>query len=110
MSRVTPIGALRHRLQLETENRVDDGGGGVTQTWSPVATVWASIKPRSGQEVFAADRLSGRLTHEIRIRYRTGVTPVMRFRQGSRIFQILAVIDMDERRRWLRCLCEEREL
>ena len=34
----------------------------------------------------------------------------MRFRQGTRIFQILAVIDVEERRRWLKCWCEEREL
>jgi len=34
----------------------------------------------------------------------------MRFRQGTRVFYILAVIDEDERKRMLRCQCEERDL
>jgi head-tail adaptor len=34
----------------------------------------------------------------------------MRFRKASRIFQILSVIDVEERKRWLKCWCEEREL
>ena len=110
MTRPQQIGALRHRLTLETPVRVDDGGGGVTLTWSAVATLWASIQPGSGNEVFAGDRLTGRITHEIRIRYRPGVTPDMRFRDNSRVFHILAAVELDERRRWLRCLCEERDL
>ena len=31
-------------------------------------------------------------------------------RKGTRIFHIVSVVDVDERRRWLNCLCEEREL
>jgi head-tail adaptor len=31
-------------------------------------------------------------------------------RPRGRVFHILAAIDEDERRRWLRCLCEERDL
>jgi head-tail adaptor len=34
----------------------------------------------------------------------------MRFRKGTRIFHIVSAIDVEERRRWLNCLCEEREL
>jgi SPP1 family predicted phage head-tail adaptor len=59
---------------------------------------------------FEADRLAGIITHEVVLRYRAGVVPAMRLRKGARIFQILAVIDVEERRRWLKCWCEEREL
>jgi len=34
----------------------------------------------------------------------------MRFRLGTRIFEILTAADLGERYRWLRCLCEERDL
>jgi head-tail adaptor len=44
------------------------------------------------------------------LRYRAGVVPAMRFHKGARIFHILTVIDVEERRRWLKCWCEEREL
>jgi SPP1 family predicted phage head-tail adaptor len=101
---------LRHRLTLEEPSRVSDGGGGFAETWQEVAELWADVRPASGFERVEADRLSGTVSHEIALRYRPGVTPAMRFREGTRLFQILAVIDVAERKRWLKCLCEEREL
>ncbi|HUU24382.1 MAG TPA: phage head closure protein [Methyloceanibacter sp.] len=103
-------GDLRHRLVLEEAERVSDGAGGFTEDWVTVATVWAAIQPGGGGESVDSGRLAGRVTHGVTLRYRTGVTPAMRFRQGTRVFHILAVIDEDERKRRLRCLCEERDL
>lgn len=102
------IGDMRHRLQLEAPLTSADGGGGVTRTWSLVAEVWAALKPLSGDEVSEADGVSGRVSHEVWIRYRTGVLPEMRFRLGTRVFEIRSVIDTGERHRFLRCLAEER--
>jgi SPP1 family predicted phage head-tail adaptor len=107
---VTGPGDLRHRLVLEETQRVSDGAGGFTEDWVTVAAVWAAIRPSGGGESVEAGRLAGRMTHDVTIRYRAGVTPAMRFRQGNRLFQILAAIDEDERKRMLRCLCEERDL
>lgn len=104
------IGAMRHRVVLEAVNRAPDGGGGATQSWLPVAELWAAIAPSSGDERLAAEQHAGRITHVIHIRYRAGVIPAMRFRQGARRFDILAVIDVDERRHRLRCLCREADL
>ena len=106
----SPIGALRHRLALERAVRTPDGGGGVTESWVLEADVWGSIRPLSGEERLEADRVSGRVSHEIRIRYRANVVPAMRLRQGTRVFHIVAVLDDDERRRWLTCRCEGRDL
>jgi len=101
---------LRHRLTLEELSRVADDGGGFTESWVAVATIFADLRPISGSERVEADRLTGSVTHGVVLRYRAGVVPAMRFREGTRIFQIVMVIDVEERRRWLRCLCEEREL
>ena len=95
---------------MEAAQRVSDGAGGFTESWAEVATVWAALRPSGGGEAVDSGRLAGRLTHEVRLRYREGVTPAMRVRSGTRVFHILAAIDEDERRRWLRCLCEERDL
>jgi SPP1 family predicted phage head-tail adaptor len=97
-------------LTLEELNRVADDGGGFTESWVAVATVFADLRPISGSERVDADRLTGSVTHDVVLRYRAGVVPAMRFREGTRIFQIVAVIDVDEQHRWLQCLCEEREL
>ena len=101
---------LRHRLTLEQLERVSDEGGGFTETWVEVATLSADLRPIGGSEAVEADRLAGRVSHEVSLRYRPGVQPAMRFRKDARLFHILSVINVDERNRWLKCLCEERDL
>ncbi len=110
MSAATHIGDLRTRLTLETASRAADGGGGATVTWSTVATVWAAVTPSGGAESYALDRVAGTVSHDIVIRYRGDVTPAMRFRSGERVFDIRAAFDPDGRRRWTKCLAEERDL
>lgn len=104
------IGAMRHRLSLEAASRTGDGGGGAAETWEPIADVWAAIDPISGDEATGSESVRGRVSHAIHIRHRAGIAPSMRFRSGARVFEILAVIDIGERRRRLRCLCRERDL
>ena len=104
------IGELRHRLNLEAATRSSDGAGGVSETWDVVAEVWAAIRPLAGAERLDADRLSGRVTHEIWLRHRDGVAPAMRFTWDARVFDIRAVLDQDEHRRWLKCLVEEKDI
>jgi SPP1 family predicted phage head-tail adaptor len=104
------IGELRHKLVLEDVVRVDDGSGGAIETWQQQAELWAALRPLQGIERDDADQLSGRVSHEIWIRYRTNVWPQMRFRSGDRIFEIRAVVNVGERRRFLKCLAEERDL
>ena len=101
------IGTLRHRIFLETPVRAGDGGGGAIVTWQPIAEVWAQITPITGKETVVAEAITGRVSHEIVIRYRAGVVPAMRLRWGGRIFEILAVLDEAERGRVLRCHCRE---
>jgi SPP1 family predicted phage head-tail adaptor len=101
---------LRHRLTLEELQRAEDEGGGFTETWVEVAELWADLRPMGGGESVEADRLAGRVTHEVSLRFRPGVEPAMRFRKGARLFHIVTVINVEERSRWLKCLCEEREL
>jgi SPP1 family predicted phage head-tail adaptor len=110
MSGEIHIGDLRTRLTLEAPSRTSDGGGGASVTWGTVATVWASVRPTGGGEGYALDRVAGRVTHEIVLRYRAGVTPEMRLRDGTRVFEIRAAFGPDQRRRWLKCLAEERDL
>ena len=103
------IGAMRERFTLEQAIRTADGGGGAAVTWEAVVELWAHVRPITGDERLRHDQLSGRLTHEVWIRYRAGVTPAMRFRQDTRIYDIVAAVEVERRRR-LKCLCEERTL
>lgn len=110
MSDAVHIGELRERLVLEAPARAADGGGGATVSWAEVAEIWAKVTPRGGVESHALDRIAGKASHEIVIRYRDDIAPEQRFRMGARIFDIRAAFDPDGRRQWLTCLVEERDL
>lgn len=105
------LGRLRHRLVLQRRNPVADGGGGEDgDPWAApnvVATVWGAVEPLSGAERLSAMRLEGQVTHKITIRYRSGVDSDMRIVMGTRSFNIRAVMDVGERRRYLELLCQE---
>jgi SPP1 family predicted phage head-tail adaptor len=110
MNATVKAGDLRHRIIIESPTRLADGGGGSTTEWHAVAEVWAAIWSRSVEERMSADRVSGRASHDIWIRYRGDVTPDMRMRCGARVFDVLGAIDVEDRGRWLRCPSEERDL
>ena len=101
------LGALRHRVTIEEPVRTADEGGGADIAWSPVAIVWAEVAPKTGREVFESDQLGGRITHDVRMRYRQGISAKMRFVHQGRIFDIRHVASPSERREWLICACEE---
>lgn len=104
-----PIGTFRHRLTVEESVTSADGGGGFTTAWTGAGDVWAIVAPVSGEEHLAADALSGRVTHRITIRQRRDLKPAMRLRDGTRVFEIVAVLDAYPLMP-LVCLCEERRL
>jgi SPP1 family predicted phage head-tail adaptor len=103
-------GDLRHRVVIESPTRTSDGAGGSTTEWNTVAEIWAAIWSRTVDEDFTLDRVAGTASHDIWIRYRSDVTPDMRIRCGSRIFDILGAIDVEDRGAWLKCPSEERDL
>lgn len=103
-------GDLRHRISIEAPVRAPDGGGGADVTWALIDEVWAAIWPRTSAETVRLDRTESVATHDVWMRYRSGVAPEMRIRLGTRVFDIRGVIDADERRRWLKCIVEERDL
>lgn len=104
------INGLRRRVTIEQPLLTTADGGGQTVAWSPVATVFAEVRASTGREQLTADALTGTVTHKIRMRHRADVTADMRITWNGRIFNIRAVLDPDDRRRWLVCICEEQRL
>ena len=106
--RIAPrIGAMRHRVTIEEPVRSADEAGGADINWQAVATVWAEIQPKTGREVFESDQLGGRVTHDVRMRYRDGVSAKMRLFHAGRLFDIRYVANVGEGSQWLMCACEE---
>ncbi len=74
---------------------------------STINLVWGKVEPLTGGERLRAMQIEDRLSHRIVIRHRPGITPAMRVRFGSRVFNIRAAINREERNRFLELLCEE---
>jgi SPP1 family predicted phage head-tail adaptor len=100
-------GLLRHRLALEAPVESADGAGGVTRSYSVVATLWAEVMPVSAARALEAERLGGRITHRICIRFSDDITTRHRFRDGVRVFRIVSLRDRDGRKRFLSIEAEE---
>ena len=101
------IGELRKRVTIQAETPTTDNAGGYALGWTDVATVWADIRPLTGNEAFTAEHLEGLVTHRVTMRYVTGITTDMRVTYNSRAFNIRAVLNTDERNQWTELLVEE---
>ncbi len=107
MNAYPKIGAMRQRVTLEAPTDTQDGVGGFVRNYTPAAQLWAHIENLSAAEQFAEQRLeqSGKIA--VTIRWRADVQSQMRFEFHGRKLVVRSVQDPDERRRFLRCLCEE---
>lgn len=103
---------LTRALVLEAPTRVPDGAGGYSVGWAALGTLWADIKAGSGRE------MAGQVVAVARVPYRIIVRSALvgstarplvdqRFRDGGRIFRILAVAETDPGGRYLTCLTDE---
>ena len=101
------IGKLRHRIILLRQvNEVNDYGAS-SQAWKRVATVWADVRPLSGREYFSAQQVQSEVTTQIWLRHIEGINPTMKVKFGKREFEILSVLNAQERDVSLQLMCKE---
>ena len=105
---------LNRQLVLEAPQRVSDGAGGFTQSWVALGSLWAEVKPGSGRERDGGVLTVSRVPYRITVRgapegSNARPTPEQRFREGSRVFDILAVTERDQHGHFLTCFAEEEQ-
>ncbi len=66
-------GDLDQRVSLQRAERVRDGAGGASTSWSSYATVWAMVRPMTGRERENASREEALTGYLVVIRYRGDV-------------------------------------
>ena len=99
---------LNRKLTLETAVRTADGAGGYAESWTALGTHWAQVTPRSGRTSSQGEAPVSRVATEIIVRGApVGAVsrPVadQRFREGNRLWRVLAVAEADGTGRYLRC-------
>lgn len=103
-------GLIRQRITIESATEAANATGELIPTWSALATRWASVEPLQGRERFAAQQVQPETDHRIRLRYDTALTglkPKMRVKFETRVFDVLAVLNLEERNREFELLCRE---
>tara|TARA_R110000744_G_scaffold106775_1_gene203156 strand:+ start:3311 stop:3649 length:339 start_codon:yes stop_codon:yes gene_type:complete len=100
-------GKLRSAIAIERLTLGTDAIGGNSQSWATNKSLKAFIKPMSGGEYLHSQRLEARLSHRIYIRYTADILNTDRVVYNGRNFQIRAIINIEERNKWIELHCEE---
>jgi head-tail adaptor len=103
---------LTRKLVLEAQVRVSDGAGGFTESWTARGTLWAEVTAGSGRDVAGVEVTLASVPLRIKVRgapVGAASRPAagQRFRDGSRLFQILAVTERDGEAQYLTCFARE---
>ena len=100
------LSRLNQRAALQSLALTPDGGGGYSATWQTFATVWATIEPVSGSDVFGPDADESRTRYRITIKRRSDVAAGQRVSASGRSFAIRAVLDGGPQSQFLTLLTE----
>tara|TARA_R100000773_G_C4221020_1_gene119849 strand:+ start:1661 stop:1987 length:327 start_codon:yes stop_codon:yes gene_type:complete len=103
------IGRMRYPVTLQSPTVTRDAGGGLTESYTTLATLFADIRPVSGSEKYRQGKLQESVTHEIIVRYRSDIATNYRIVYESRNFNIRNIRNIDERDRFLKLICTEGE-
>lgn len=103
---------LNRELLLEGATRLSDGAGGYSESWTTLGTLWAAVAPGSGRDVPGEELILASVPYRITVRGApfgspSRPKPEQRFREGARIFTILAVTERDADGRYLTCFARE---
>ena len=102
-------GRLRHRVTIQQPTETRDEFGEVKSSWADVDTnVPVGIRGLRTREFLEGGGTESDVTHEIRLRYRSDLTPKMRLVAtggcaNGEVYELLGVMDPNGRRRELVC-------
>ena len=102
-------GPLRNVIDIQ-RNTVTNARTGPTDSWATLASandIRASIQPLVGREYTDAQAVNADVTTKIRVRAVSGITPKDRVAWGSRTFEIVSVITIDEIAHEMVLMCKE---
>ena len=104
---VTSIGRMRHRVTIQSPTATTDTGGGKSVAWGTLKEVFADIQPANTSYGTKHEQETETVTHKVVIRHRADIGTNYRIKFGSRIFNIVGILNPDERSKFLEISCTE---
>jgi len=101
-------GKLNKRISIlravgVTNNSLGQG----TPKYQVYKTVWANVTPLTGKEYSEAQIIRAETTYRIKLRYIDGVLPDMKVEYNGKKFDIISVLNIEERNVELHLMCAE---
>lgn len=100
-------GGLREPLVFQRCQTQSDGMGGQDLDWVDLFNTKGDVRPLSGREALTGMQREASVSHRIFIRYRDGLLPSDRIVMRGNPMQIIAIINVEMRNRWLELQCLE---
>lgn len=97
-------GDLRQRVSIwSSPNGVDEYGQETLSKpsmsgWTQIASRWAKIEPNIGAPYIQSDQIRNLTSHRITMRYFGGLSPKHRIKFGNRVFNVVGLLNSDERK------------
>ena len=103
---------LNRSLVLEAPVQVADGAGGFGLTWATVGTLWGEVKAGSGRDTAGVEITLATVPYRVTVRGAPVGSPrrplpQQRFRDGTRVYNIVAVTERDPDGLYLSCFARE---
>ena len=103
---------LNRKLILEEAERIADGAGGYRLQWQVLGALWAEVTAgtgveRAGEFVTLASVPFRVVVRAAPVGAQSRPRPEQRFREGARVFRILAVAEADPEGHYLTCFARE---
>lgn len=105
------IGELRYKItfQILSNETTNENGFPLSEDerFTDFKSAWSTVYPLKGTEFWSAKTTYSESTVKFTCRYIPGITSDMRIQYGKRTFNIVGVIDVDERHKWLQIMATE---
>ena len=99
-------GMMRERVLLQKPATNRTGLGSANLEWEDVAEVWASVNGVTAREFLLAGQQQTNISHRVQMRYLTGLTHQMRILWRGRTFEIVSILERENRSQH-ELLCQE---
>ncbi len=93
-----PGGQMDKPVTIKSAVETQDGAGAVTQAWTATyCTLWVRMMTTGQREIVRYGSVATEGSFVFEGWWQTGITTKMRVEYGSRIFQIVSAINVDEK-------------